>query len=338
MSKKTFLWLFVVCLVLASFTASAVLAQDPDSSGASKGEVLEGAGGDSVEPTQPGDNPGTTITGVPLRTDLQDIDFDNLTTPDGQALPNHEALRQQTVALVNSLTAEQRAQIKAVLDANPPTYMEAFKGMMGNPAETGTANKLALQDLQAMDQAAQQWSSAVNAAIKSVMTPEQASVFDSTVPARSANWAARSTLAAPQGDVGAQTSTDCYYAYYYDYVYTNYYAYYFYLYAYYGYYYEYDPYSYSVYVIALESYYNSEDAYLWDYYAYYYYYTSSYAYLAYYYSTHDVGLGYNGYNFAYTTYTWNGGTYTYYAYLYAYYTWYYAYYYGSYYAYYCYVG
>lgn len=337
MLKKSILWLVVVCLSIALFTASAVLAQDPDSSGASKGEVLEGSGGDnSAEPAQPGTNPGVTINGLPLRKDLQDIDLNNLTTPDGQTLPNPDVLRQQAVALVNSLTTEQRAQIKAILDANPPVHAEAAKGTLGNPMETGAVAKLAPQDLQAMDQAAQQWSNGINASIKGILTPDQAALFDSAMLPRAADWSAKMSLAAPQGEVGAQSQIDCYYAYYYDYLYTNYYAYYFYLYAYYGYLYENDLYSYDVYLLALDAYNSSYYAYIYDYNAYYYYYNSTYAFAAYYYSTHAVGFSYHGYNLAYTTYTWNGGTYTYNAYLYGYYTWYYAYYYGSYYAYYCY--
>jgi hypothetical protein len=248
------------------------------------------------------------------------IDLSNLQLSNGQTLPNPETLKQQYIALVNSLSPEQRAQIKAILDANPPAYMEAVKGTLSSP-EAGEATRLAPDQVLAIDKAGREWSAGVNAAIKGVLTPEQAAAFDSTLLPHPQDWAAR--LGVPSGDITPQTSSDCYYSYYYGYYYVNYYAYYQYLYGQYAFLYESDPYNFQILSLGYDSYVYSYYGYLYSWDAYVNYYNSTYSYNAYYFSGHSEGFSYYGYNLAYTAYTWTGGTYAYYSYYYGYYANYY---------------
>jgi hypothetical protein len=322
MLKKFVFGLVVVLLALSVISFPAV-AQDPDDGAASKGEVLpESDEGNSAEPVSPpAAPPPPTQAGQPGQSlvppgDMPGIDLSNLQLSNGQTLPNPETLKQQYIALVNSLSPEQRAQIKAILDANPPAYMEAVKGTLSSP-EAGEATRLAPDQVLAIDKAGREWSAGVNAAIKGVLTPEQAAAFDSTLLPHPQDWAAR--LGVPFGDITPQTQSDCFYAYYYGYNYVNYYAYYQYLYAYYAYLYESDPYNYDVYSLGYDAYLYSYYAYLYSYYAYIYYYDYTYSFYSYYFSGHSDGFTYHGHILAYASYTWTGGTYAYYSYYYGYY-------------------
>lgn len=337
MFKKLVLGLMVALLAL-SIISLPTLAQDPDDGAASKDEVLPESGdGNTVEQVPPRIDPppGDSGRGQSLLPpgEMPPVDLSNLTLPDGQVLPNPEALKQQHMAFVNSLTAEQRAQIRGVLDANKPAYLDQFKSAMGNPQESGRAAELSREQLQALDQPGRQWAASANAAIKAVLSPEQSAAFDSILLPHPAEWS--SGLAA--SDITPQTQNDCYNAYYYNYYYVNYYAYYMYLYGLYAYMYEDDPYNLSVMMLSIDTYTYSYWAYQWSYYAYYYY--SSYTYQAYYYSTHTTGLALYGYQLANTAATWTGsGSYSDYAGYYGYLTYYWSENYGDYYAYYCYAG
>jgi len=334
MLKRIFLVSLVVLLAFAIISAPTMKAQSPDDGSASKGEVLSDSNGDdSVQPLPPASPPANPPDGVSITGATQKPlgDLPELKTPDGQTLPDPESLKARALAFAGSLTPDQKAQIKAILDANPPAYMEGIKGTLGDAAAASTAAQLAPDQLQAMDKAGRQWIENVNAGIKAVLTPEQAAAFDASLLPHPQEWSAK--LGVPQpGDITPQSQSDCYNAYYYDYYYTNYYAYYAYIYGYYAYLYESDPYNYYLYALGYDSYNYSYYAYLWNYYAYAYYYNSTYSYYSYYYTVHTVGFAYHDYIFANASYSWTSGSYAYYAYLYGYYTWYYAYYYGSSYA------
>jgi hypothetical protein len=332
MPRKFSFWITLVVLLMFAFTASTALAQGPDKEPAPA--AVEGQQEDSSVSRKAPD-------GAP-QIEVQDIDLDNLVTPDGQQLPNPAKVEDQTPDFVRSLSSEQRAQIAALLEANQPTFMGAVQA----PDQAAAADpqslavtELSPEQVQEMDRAGRAWIESMNAGIRSILTPEQADLFDKTQLPHPADWDAEFGLSAPEFAKAPETQTHCYYAYYYDLNYTRYYAYYAYYYAYYFYASYSDPYAYPTYVTLYYSYYYTYDAYAWAYYAYYYYYNSTYAYYAYYYSTHVLGLSSNGYNLAYITYTWNtSSSYAYYAYYYAYYAYYYSKNYGSYYAYYCYAG
>jgi hypothetical protein len=296
------------------------LAQDPDDGAASKGEVLSGSGENVVEPVPPtvGPPPGESIAGASRlpASEVRPVDLDNLVTPDGQKLPNPATLKLQQLAFVNSLTGDQRAQIRAILDARP-AHMDSVKATLGNPLETGAAAKLAPEQIESIDQANRQWADGINASIKSVLTPEQAQAFDSSLLPHPDVWSAK--LGVELSEVTPQTSGDCYNAFYYGYNYTHPYAYYQYLYSYYAYLYESDPYNLEVYYLGSDAYYYSYLAYLYSYYAYYYYYDSTYSFSSLYFNGHTEGFTYYGYLMAYLSYTWTGGDYAYDAYLYGYY-------------------
>jgi Spy/CpxP family protein refolding chaperone len=326
MSKKTFLWLFVVCLVLASFTASAVLAQDPDSSGASKGEVL--SGDNSVQP-------GAPVRSAPVKArpdvapgSMPRVDLSTMVDHNGQPLPDYSALKAQIVALVNGITAEQRAQIKAVLDANPSTHAQTLKATLGNPGDAAKAIDPGV--MKAMDQSGQEWVARVNAGIRAVLTPEQAATFDATLPTHPDALLAKAGI--QRSDITPQTFTDCDNSEFYNY-YSAYFAYYWYYYAYYAYFTYGDISAYYSYALAYDTYfYWSWYAYYYSYYALVLYYSYYDAFYAWYYADHNEAISYAGWNLAYDGYYWVGDDLSYYSYYYAYYTWYYS---DPYDAYYC---
>jgi len=253
---------------------------------------------------------------------------------DGHTDLKAETLKAQAVGLVNSLTDNQRAQIRAVLDANMPSMREAGN-TRGTPNPATDAQR-SLEALQALNQAEQGRTDTINAGIRSTLTAEQAAIFDATLLSPPQEEVARLDLQLPS----AVTSTlnDCYYAYYYNYYYNYSYSYYAYLYAYYNYYYYSgsDAIASQVYSLAYNLYYvYAYNAYLYSYYAYYSS-RSTYSRSAWYYSDYAQETAYAVYYLAYRlSYYWAPNSYAYNAYYYGYNSYYYSYYYSNAYAYGC---
>jgi hypothetical protein len=228
--------------------------------------------------------------------------------------------------VVRSLTDEQRASIRQLLDDNPPPG----SGNVGDVAPVvqstdelerrGRALEAQLPELN-------RWQDAISAGMRRILTPEQYALYQDSLPSRPVG-----RLAA---DVGPQTCTDCYYAYIYAY-YAQINSYYQWLYAYYAYYYVGDWLHYDLYVLAYDGDYATYYGYLYGYYADYYCYYGYYAYYSWWWSIRGRILEYYSYHLAYEIYYYlTGDSYSYWAYDYSYYAWLYNYY-ATYYAYYCY--
>jgi hypothetical protein len=270
---------------------------------------------------QPGDRGG-----LPLG---QSVDLSSLPVPEelaetGFAMPLDSQKAQMSAELVRSLTAEQQAQVGALVESN---RSEALDRAVAKLAQAG---KEPVQDLEAMEAAVAEvkgWQEAMSAGMAGILTPEQYALYqDSLLPAP-----------VQMEGMEPRSATDCYYAFLYGYYYANVYAYYYYVYAYYTYVGCGDPYVWDSYLFGYNSYMYSYYGYIYSYYAYVYYPDSTYQFYSYYFTRHAEGFTYWGYNFAYITYTWCGCSNSYYAYLYGYYAYYYTDIMDSY-AWYCYAG
>jgi hypothetical protein len=186
-------------------------------------------------------------------------------------------------AFADTLTAEQFKSIEQILQKYK-SELDAFIAESGQPnaaaassvflplvqggdsSQSSQAAAPALKRDFAVEKQAKRFAEAqqqIDAEIRSVLTADQASMFDAinsqSLPAES------DSVQSANADIN---TTYCYYAYYYGY-YANYYSYYAYLYAYYAYYYGNSTYAYYAYYYG---YYAEYYAYLGYYYGYYCYY------------------------------------------------------------------
>lgn len=133
---------------------------------------------------------------------------------DGQA----DTLKTQLDGLIHSLTEEQRAQIGTVLQAHAPEPQGAVTARSAaQPAPEALPSREALQ-------AEQKRLSTITAGIRATLTPEQAVMFDATLPPPPNAVLAQADLDPPSAET--HTLTDCYYAYLYNLYYVYAFAYY----------------------------------------------------------------------------------------------------------------
>jgi len=265
-----------------------------------------------------------------------------------------EAL-QQAAALQQSLTAEQHAAVRAILDKHLPDLeaaSEALVATMGAAPDASMGKMSADADVatragpeaaaEPVDREAmarvQAVLQAIDADMAGVLDADQLALYRAVMnPALAAPDAAGPDAAGAPGSY----TTNCYYGAYYNayaetrawlaYLYGYYdYYYYGYTYAYYTYYYAYYAYQYSVYALDYSA---------PLYFTYYFFnqYTSGYPYNAYYYGYYTEYYGYRAYYYGFYNYYYygSGSAYGYYAYYYGYYAFYGGDY-GHYYNYYCY--
>jgi|SRR5271157_4912374 len=233
---------------------------------------------------------------------------------------NVETVKAQIKAFTDSLSAGQRAQIKAVLDANKPAKKSLTPGV-----------KPSLQQLQAEGAQTDAWIKQVNAGIEAVLNQSQVSAFRASLP---------------EGRKVQQFTGSgyCYDAWYYEYYYVyEYYAYYAYYYAYYhnlyygaaGYGPGYDTAALDALSTAINAWNNSFVAATYSYYAYAVS-QSTYGHSAWEHTDYTTSISSAVSSLAYLGYYWYGDGYGYDAYVYAYYADYYSGYNAAeYYAYYC---
>jgi len=252
--------------------------------------------------------------------------------------------------LDRSLTDEQRASIRQLLDNNLPPAL----GKVGDPVPLIQSVEELGQLTEAMETLLPElsrWQDAMSAEMLRILTPEQYALYQDSLlpppvqlpaieaqPGSGAGTKAevfKADEAVRMTGIEPQTESDCYYSYIYAY-YAYLYSYYQYIYAYYAYYYVTDFTHYDLLVMAYDAYYLDYYGYIYAYYAYYYYYNATYAYYAHWCLIRGRILEYYAFQLAYEIYYYlTGDSYSYYAYYYSYYGWLYKYY-ATYYAYYCY--
>jgi hypothetical protein len=260
--------------------------------------------------------PQGTLRGQPSK----GLSFDPAALPlpeeaDGTALTAPISLDkvQATAAWIQSLTPDQREQVRELLRANRPAALKDRTAALAQAIQAGNAPEMNPTAAAEMLADVKSWQNSIAAGLAQVLTPEQYALYQ------------ESLLPAPDGVVQAapESQTDCYYAYYYLYNYAYYYGYYYYLNTYYAYAYDQEPYLWDNFLFGYYTFLQTYDGYQYSWYAYLYYPDSSYASAAYYYTQHGIGLSSNGYMYDYMTYTWLLDSYTYDAYVYGYYTNYY---------------
>jgi hypothetical protein len=278
---------------------------------ASAGLLLPALQAQTLDKSKPRSEPSTTSqtgTVLPPMAPQPDLSADTLKT--------------QVDGLIHSLTDAQRAQIGAVLQDNAPTTPRAANAAMDSQAS--------LEALQAQAAGEPDRLAKITAEIRATLTPEQAVLFDATLPTPP------DEALAPTGPETRAVS-DCYSAYQYNYNYVYPYAYNSYVYAYYNYlnYSSSDPIAYQLYSLAY--YFYNTLAYSAYYYSYNsYYYGPSYYRSAWVYSDYATETAYALYYLAYSlSYYWTANSYAYNTYSYSYYSYYYGHNYATPYAYNC---
>src|SRR6516225_5389806 len=142
-----------------------------------------------------------------------------LSAPSTQAV-NSKAVRDgltsayvaQTKALVDSLTEDQQAKIRAILDSNKAPYIvKSNQTPQTLAAETTEQRNQEFAQLAGMKKALNDWATHVNAEIRAVLNPAQAAAFDASRPPSPEEF--------EKPEKPQTGSTNCYYAYYYEYNY-----------------------------------------------------------------------------------------------------------------------
>jgi hypothetical protein len=241
---------------------------------------------------------------------------------------------QKAVDLQNSLTSEQHAAVRAILDKYLPE-LESIQGLMaaqGKPQRTEPAQL----DSAILSRLAKVVAD-IEADMAGVLSADQFALFQAvTRPARSG---VQMSVVNSAGLDGYYTDY-CWYGAYEDAI-SWYYGYYGYLYSYYNYYYNGGTYAYEAYYYAYYGWYYaglaldySGPTYFQSYYVGMWW--TDYPYYAYLYSYYAYYYMYYATDYAYYNYYYYGWTYAYYAYYYNYYAYYYGYwsYYDTYYCYY----
>lgn len=268
---------------------------------------------------------------------------DGLPVIDVQNLPETV---QQAAVLQESLTPEQHAAVRAILDKYLPEMQATTDALVavGKPAadaEPEPVDRDIMARIRAMFKN-------IDAEMATVLDADQLALYRAVtqppLPGDDAMPKPDNTAMPKRDDspVGPQDYTsNCFYGARYN-AYADAYAWLSYLYAYYDYYYYGYSYAYYTYYYAYQTYLYSKYALDYSgptYFLYYYHgqYGSGYPYYAYYYSDYAENYGYYAYLYGYYNYYYygSGSSYAYYAYAYAYYAYYGADY-AHYYTYYCY--
>jgi hypothetical protein len=270
-------------------------------------------------------------------------DLEGFDSPPARDMQNVPDLVQKAVALQESLTPEQHAAGRAVLDSYQPEMQAIAESLFaaGKPAADAEPQPV---DADIVARSAAMVSN-IEADMATVLDEDQMALFRAvTDPESSPPDSAADDFAPAASPAGTQSYTSyCFYSPYYM-TFAKYYAYYGYQYAYYNYYYYGGTYAYYAYLYGYYHYWDSRDSLDYGapgYFGGYYtgmvsnYSSYSYYYWAYYYADYAEYDGYYAYYYAYLDYYYYGGSYAYYSYYYSYYGYIYADY-GHYYAYYCY--
>lgn len=231
-------------------------------------------------------------------------DFDPAAFP-GQEAKNSQAL-QQALLLYNSLTPEQRNQIKNLLEANRPSFLD-------QPAATlQSGGQLSVDELKNLNTAGAAWAGSLQAGMQSILTPEQFGMFQNSGLTKPAD--VQPPLLFSDDSISAQAQGHCATSYNMFAEIANGNGYYATLNAYYAYLSGSDSY-YGWYVYAMISGANELARWAGDasYYAYWNYYSAYYGSRAYVWGVHSTGLFLYGYQLANTMYTWTGNSNNYYA-------------------------